>query len=469
MGRVDPSPLGSAAAVLSGWGRAAASRGELSRPASTVALAEMVQEFAANGERLIARGLGRSYGDAAQGGGQKVLDMTGLDAVLEFDPATGVLRAEAGLSIDALLRSCVPAGWFVPVTPGTRQVTLGGAVAADVHGKNHHRDGSFGQHVRALSLCTPTGVVRLGRVEREALFWSTVGGMGLTGVVSEVEVQLTPIESAYLRVDTDRAVNLEAAMAMLAEGDDRYRYSVAWIDCLSSGSSFGRSVLTRGAHAVAGELEGKLAAKPLAYAPRAPAKIPFAPPVTPLNSLSARLLNELWYRKAPRHKEGEIQTIGTFFHPLDGVGSWNLLYGPRGFTQYQLVVPFGAEDTIRAVIETLQRRHLPSFLGVLKRFGAADPAPLSFPRPGWTLALDLPLGRPGLPEALDALDALVLEAGGRVYLAKDGRLSPVLMEAMYPRLVEWRRVATSADPDGVFSSDLATRLHLRPTERDGPR
>jgi decaprenylphospho-beta-D-ribofuranose 2-oxidase len=448
-------------ALLSGFGRGPASRANLHRPTSSKELHDLVAELGASGTPLLGRGLGRAYGDAAQSGGGNVIDMTGLDRVLELDAGRAVARAEAGLSLDALLRESVPRGLFVPVTPGTRHVTLGGAVAADVHGKNHHRDGSIGRHVRELNLLTPDGPRRLGPDREPEAFWATVGAMGLTGIVSEVEVQMTPIESAYMRVDTDRAKDLESCMTLLAEGDDRYRYSVAWIDCLAGGSSLGRSVLTRGEHALAGELTGAHADAPLDYAPRGPVTVPRALPACPLNALSGRVLNELWYRKAPRHREGEIQPLSTFFYPLDGIGDWNLLYGPRGFTQYQLVVPFGAEEVIAAVLETLQREHQAVFLGVLKRFGEESPAPLSFPKPGWTLALDLALGRPGLSETLDRIDELVLLASGRVYLAKDGRLSAQRFCAMYPRLEQWREQADRLDPRRQLVSDLSSRLHLR--------
>jgi decaprenylphospho-beta-D-ribofuranose 2-oxidase len=450
--------------LLSGWGRGHSTRAELLRPNTAAELEGILSKAAGP---LIARGLGRAYGDAAQSAGGTVIDMTGLCEILDLDLGTGLLRAEAGLSIDALLREVVPLGWFIPVTPGTRLVTLGGAVAADVHGKNHHRDGSLGVHLEMLRLLTPSGTFELGPDREPELFWATIGGMGLTGMLSEVALRLTSIETAYMRVDTDRAADLEECMAMLADGDDRYRYSVAWVDCVAGGRSLGRSVLTRGDHARQRDLSGQRADAPLSYEARTRLSVPFPAPGSPVRPGTVRALNEVWFRKAPRHAEGEIQPFSTFFYPLDGVGDWNLLYGRRGFTQYQLVVPFGAEWVIRSVLESLQQRHLSSCLGVLKRFGAADAAPLSFPRAGWTLALDLPLARAGLPEALDDLDHLVLEAGGRVYLAKDGRLSPSHLHAMYPRIPEWRRTVASVDPAGVLASDLANRLHLRePRDED---
>jgi len=454
--------------LLTGFGGGQGTAAELRRPASRAELVELVAGLAAAGRPILARGLGRAYGDAACSAGGAVLDTGALDRLLALDAAAATVRAEAGLSLDALLRESLPAGLFVPVTPGTRHVSLGGAVAADVHGKNHHREQSFGTHLRALELVGATGPRRLTPDEDGEAFWATVGGMGLTGVVTEVEMEMIRVESAYMRVDTDRAADLEAAMALLTEGDDRYRYSVAWVDCLARGSSLGRSVLTRGEHALASELSGPRAEAPLAYEPRRPFAVPFAPPLSAVNALSGRALNALWYRKAARHAEAEIQTIASFFYPLDGLADWNLLYGPHGFTQYQLVVPFAAAAVVARVIETLQREHQAVYLAVLKRFGPADPAPLSFPEPGWTLALDLALGRPGLAHALDLLDELVLAAGGRVYLAKDGRLSPGRFAAMYPRLGEWREAAARLDPGGHFVSDLSSRLSLRHDRTGAP-
>ncbi len=432
---------------LAGWGRTPAASASVVTPSSEEALVELLGRGP-----LCARGLGRSYGDAAQLAGGTVADLTGLDEIGPIDDA-GLVTLGAGASVDALLAVSLPEGWFVPVTPGTRQVTMGGAVAADVHGKNHHRDGSFGSHVESLRLATPRGVFDVSPAVDPDLFWATVGGMGLTGIVTRVRLRLLRVESDVVLVDTERFDDLDGVMAAMVEGDERYRYSVAWVDCTARGSRTGRAVLTRGDHAPAG-----------ADAPRAPRagrlSVPFVAPPGLLNRLSVRAFNEAWFRRAPRHAVAEPHSIGGFFHPLDGVADWNRLYGPRGFLQYQFVVPEGAGDTVRAVVERLARSGLVSFLAVLKRFGPGDPGHLSFPLAGWTLALDLPVGAPSLPGELDALDELVLSVGGRVYLAKDARLAPAKVEAMYPRLEEWRAVRGRVDPEGVLSSDLARRLHL---------
>lgn len=454
--------------LLSGWGLAPQSTAALLRPRTPGEAAEAFAAVLSGTGPVVPRGLGRAYNDAAQCAGGTVLDMTGCDRILEADLTTGVVRAEAGLSVDALLRWSVPRGWFVPVTPGTRFVTLGGAMAADIHGKNHHQVGSFASAVTSLELLAPTGRHSLSPTGDPSLFWATAGAMGLTGLILELSLQLLPIETSRMLVDTERAANLDECMSLMTERDDQYRYSVAWIDCLATGPRLGRAVLTRGDHASRRDLAGRRkragpgSAGPLAYGPRRLATVPFTPPRRPLTPATIAAFNEMWFRKAPRRRLGELQTIATFFHPLDGLAGWNRLYGPAGFTQYQCVVPFGAEGVVRRLLEQLSDRRLASFLAVLKRFGPGNDGPLSFPAPGWTLALDLPLGLSGLGELLDAFDEEVAGAGGRVYLAKDARVRPSVLRAMYPRLAEWQAVRDGLDPTGRLASNLARRLGLVP-------
>jgi len=452
--------------LLSGWGRTAPSAAEVVRavhPQFVDEAVTMAGQPGGTGRGLIARGLGRSYGDAAQNAGGMVLDATWLDAVHRVDLDAGVIKVGAGVSLQTLMERFVPLGWFVPVTPGTRLVTVGGAIAADIHGKNHHVDGSFCTHVTEMTLATPTGTAAVSATSDPDLFWATAGGMGLTGVITDATLQMIPVETSYLLVDTERAPDLDSTMDKLVTGDAGYRYSVAWIDCQSTGSRLGRSVLTRGDHARLGDLPDRLRLAPdraRAFGPRMLARVPLTPPSGLLNPLTVGAFNEFWFRKAPRHQVGRARHMAGFFHPLDGVGAWNRLYGTRGFLQYQFVVPDRGGETVRRVIERLGALKLASFLAVLKRFGPGDPGPLSFPMPGWTLALDLPVGHHGLDLLLDELDGEVIGAGGRIYLAKDSRVSPAAFRAMYPRVDEWVAVRDRVDPRGVLRSDLGRRLGL---------
>ena len=444
--------------LVGGWGRGSASSSQIAHVRTQVDLERIVIGARGSSTPILARGLGRSYGDAAQCAGGILLDCTALDQIIETDFDSGKIRVESGISLDALLRLAVPRGWFVSVTPGTRQVTVGGAIAADVHGKNHHREGAFSAHVESVALVTPRGRIDVDPETQGEIYWATVGGMGLTGVIAQADLRLRPIETAFMVVDTDRAADLGACMTQLTAGDDYYHYSVAWVDCLARGRHLGRSVIARGEHARLVDLSPRQKAGALDYRPQSHAKVPIAPTFNAVTPSLIAAWNELWFRKAPRRRVGEIQSIDQFFYPLDAVGHWNRLYGPRGFTQYQFVVPFDAEETIRKVIEHLQGAGVAPSLAVLKRFGDADPAPLSFPIPGWTLALDLPLGGAAVGPVLDELDDLVANAGGRVYLAKDGRLRPELLAAMYPRLDEWLATRQRIDDDDIFVSDLWRRL-----------
>ena len=433
------------------------------RPTSAIELRRALPH--PSGRGLLARGLGRGYGDCAQNSGGTVIETTDVDAFTIHEAETGddtvLVTAEAGASIDRLLHALVPQGLFVPVTPGTRYVTVGGAVAADIHGKNHHHKGSWCQHVSSLRLQLASGeVVEIGPDRDPELFWATAGGMGLTGVVLDVTFHCPRIESGRVLVDTDRAANLDEVLELMVSGDHAYDYSVAWIDLMAGGGSTGRSVLTRGRFATAEEAAPATGDEPLAY--RA-GVLATAPPIVPnglLNKLTVKAFNELWFRKAPRQRRDELQTIPTFFHPLDMVGGWNRIYGPTGFLQWQFVIPFGAEATLRRIIEELGRSGCTSFLAVLKSLGESDPGPLSFPAQGWTLALDIPAGVSGLGPLLDRLDDLVAAEGGRVYLAKDSRMRAELVPVMYPRLDEWRGVRDRVDPDRRITSDLARRLGL---------
>jgi decaprenylphospho-beta-D-ribofuranose 2-oxidase len=445
--------------LLSGWGNTAPSLAHVVSIHDPQQIAEQVRGCGPRG--VLARGLGRSYGDAAQSGGGTVLDLSSLDDIV-LDEGRGVVTAGAGVSLDALLRVILPKGFFVPVTPGTRMVTVGGAIAADVHGKNHHVDGTFGSHVQSMTVIDGRGEERTLAPDAPNSqdvedFWATVGGMGLTGIITEATFDLIPVGSSLISVDTERADDLDDVMARMVERDDDYRYTVAWIDAVASS---GRGVITRGDHAPIEAIPSDKRAKARAFAPKPLATAPRMIPGGLLNSLSVRAFNEAWYRKAPRQRAGELQTVGAFFHPLDGVQEWNRIYGPRGFVQYQFVVPDSASEVVGIALDSLRKVGAPSFLTVLKRFGESNPAPLSFPRSGWTLAIDVPASIPGLGAALDRLDELVANSGGRLYLAKDSRQSPDMLARTYPQLAQWQAIRDRMDPSGVFTSDLARRLSL---------
>jgi decaprenylphospho-beta-D-ribofuranose 2-oxidase len=440
---------------LTGWGRTAPSVADLvdARPdeldASTIA-------DLATDRGIIARGLGRAYGDPAQNGGGSVLRLTPGPILL--DPASGTVTAGGGVGFDELLRHVVPRGWFVPVTPGTRFVTVGGAIASDIHGKNHHTDGTFGSHVEAMTLLLADGSRRcLTEAADPSLWWATIGGMGLTGVILDATFRLLPIETSRCLVETQRMPHLDALLEVMEASDHLHRYSVAWIDLVAGGAHLGRSVLTRGDHATLEDL-GPDCTDPLAFRPPALASVPRGTPNL-LNRLSVRAFNELWYRKSPRAHRG-LESITGFFHPLDMVGEWNRLYGAPGFLQYQFVVPFDAVDMLRAIVRTVVSSGHASFLAVLKRLGAENAGMLSFPTAGWTLTMDLPAGVDGLGSLLERLDRMVLEVGGRHYLAKDATATPSMVRAEYPRLGEWLEVRRRVDPTGVWISDQARRLDL---------
>jgi decaprenylphospho-beta-D-ribofuranose 2-oxidase len=400
----------------------------------------------------IARGLGRSYGDAAQLSGGHVLDMSGVRG-FELDEDEGAVTAHAGVSIGELLSSLVPQGWMLPVVPGTQHVSIGGAIASDVHGKNHASAGSFSAHVRQISLLTAAGdLLELEPGDPSGLFEATAGGMGLTGLVLSAQIKLAKVGSAFMSVDTDRARDLDDALALLAQDGGPHR--VAWLDLL--GSRPGRGIVTRAAHAPAEPHP----AHPGRATVQASVTVPERWPAGVMRASTIRVYNELRYRRTPRRERGRPQGLGVHMFPLDALAAWPRLYGSAGLFQYQFVVPAGQERVLHAVVSALGRERVPCFLAVLKDLGPANDAPLSFPLAGWTLALDLPRAARGVRALLDTFDDLVAGAGGRVYLTKDARLRAGAARAMYPRLAEWQEVRAAADPDGLWRSDLALRTGL---------
>jgi len=442
--------------LLSGWGRTAPSAAAVHSPLSTDDIAAELAGAPARG--VIARGLGRSYGDVAQNAGGLVLDLTGMNRILAFDEAEGIVTCEGGCSLADLIARCLPAGWFLPVVPGTRYVTAGGAVANDVHGKNHHRDGSFGEHVLSLTLLTPAGELReLDPARTPQEFRATVGGLGLTGVIVEVTLRLVPVETGVMRVTTERAPTLEHALDRLTATDHLHRYSVAWLDCAIAGRGFGRALLLRGDHATRAELPADRQSEALAPPSERGIGVPPWASLAPLiRPATVAAFNELYF-KAAREDEGALQALGPFFFPLDAVRNWNRIYGRSGFLQYQFVVPFGAENALLELVRLVSSGPRPAALVVLKRFGGSEGL-LSFPQPGWTVAIDIPLPAAGLGPLLDVADDIVASTGGRVYLAKDSRLRRDRLRAMYPQLAEWEETRAALDPDGRMRSDLARRL-----------
>ncbi len=433
--------------LVTGWGRHGAVDMHVVEPSDRGEL----ERVDAPNNNVVPRGLGRSYGDAAQRADGTALVTTGCRRVEWIDQANGVLRADAGVTIGELIQIGIPLGYFVPVSPGTRNVTVGGAIAADIHGKNHHVDGSFGEHVLQLTLrLADDSIVECSPAVEADLFWATVGGMGLTGVIIDAVITMAAVPSSTISVETTRHGTLDELMDVMRNSDADHDFSVAWVDLLTRG----RSVLTQGGFADAAEVASHPAG-PLRR-PRTPsAALPPLPPVRWVQRPFVRAFNELWFRRAPAEQTVTQESITGFFHPLDAIRDWNRLYGSTGFVQWQCVVK--SDDALRSICADFASQ--PAFFTVLKRFGAENPAPLSFPTPGWTLAVDLP-ATPQVFAALERFDQQVVDANGRLYLAKDARMSRATFEAGYPRLDDWKQVRRAVDPQRRFTSDLAERLGL---------
>jgi len=442
---------------LSGWGRYPVESCHLFRPEKRSGVAATL----ASGLQpsYISRGLGRSYGDAALNQNAGVIWHILLNRFLSFDSASGVLECESGVSLAEIIQYFLPRGWFLPVTPGTKFVSVGGAIAADIHGKNHHQDGSLSNFVLDFRLLVPTGEVLLCSPSlNPEIFWATVGGMGLTGVLLSTRLQLRRVDSAYVFVDFHKASNLDDALATMEASDDRYDYSVAWIDGLATGKTMGRSVLMRGNHAAAAELPARV--RHALAAPTVPQWNLFVDfPSWTLNRLTVKAFNTAYYavhRTVPR----QLVSFEKFFYPLDAIDQWNRMYGKRGFVQYQIALPQASgRSGLRAILDRLARSGRASFLAVLKRFGDAGPGLLSFPLRGYTLALDIPAAR-GLVPFLHELDRMTLDFGGRIYLAKDAVLRAGDFAAMYPKLEDFRAIKRKLDPQRLLSSSLARRLGI---------
>ena len=421
---------------------------------------EQVADLIRRNGALIPRGLGRAYGDAALNP-QLTLSMLALDRMSAFDADTGLLTCEAGVTLADILKVFAPRGWFPAVVPGTKLVTVGGMIAADVHGKNHHRDGAFGAQVQSLRLALADGALRrCSRMEHSDLFNATVGGMGLTGVILEASFRLKPIETAFLQVETLAAKDLEETLALFEDSAD-WPYSVAWLDCLARGAKLGRSLLTRAAFMASGELPRPLVQAPLRPAAKRLLTVPLDAPALLLNRASIGTFNELFYQHGRMRQGARPMHFDPYFFPLDRIDAWNRLYGRRGFVQYQCVLPKAESPAaLAALLARVSASGRGSFLAVLKLLGPAGEGPLSFPLPGYTLSLDFPM-RDGTLDLLDALDGITHECGGRVYLAKDACCAPERLRRGYPRLDAFAEVrAQAAGADGKFASELSRRLRL---------
>lgn len=442
---------------IAGWGRFPVQECHLLRPEKYRHLSPLC----AGPGNLIPRGLGRSYGDAALNENGQVLLTERVNRFLEFDREQGIIRAESGVRLADLIELALPSGWFPVVVPGTRQVSLGGCVAADVHGKNHHRDGSFGDHLLRMDLFTGRGLESCSPDNEPDLFGATIGGMGLTGVIGEVVMKLLPVRSAYIVARHQVAADLESLVRYLAEPAYDDHYTVAWLDCFARGAELGRGIVISGHHAEPEELPPGLRARPFAQPPLPELSLPVNLPGWLLSTLTGRAFNEFYFRRQAARRGSFVIDCGRFFFPLDALDHWYRLYGRRGFLQYQCVLGgTQAAAGVRRLLERLHRAGCYSLLAVLKRLGPGNRNPLSFSREGYTLALDIP--RRALPDLsfLADLDRITLEHEGRVYLAKDARLDRRTFRLMYPDYPRWLEVKRAVDPDNIFSSSLARRLNI---------
>ncbi len=430
--------------TISGWANYPQQEALLLTPYSSASIKAIVEQEGS----IIARGMGRSYGDSANA--PKVLQTSYCDHFIDFDEKTGRLTAEAGITLREILRVIVNSGWFFPVTPGTSYVTLGGAIASDVHGKNHHIEGTFGQHVISITMLLGRGdIVTVSQLENVDLFHATCGGMGLTGVILSATIQLIPIQSSSINQKTIKADCVES----ICEAFDDYSsatYSVAWIDCLAKGKSLGRSVLMLGEHAEKGDLEINF---------KDPVYVPFNTPSALLNSLSMKAFNGTYWQRA-KHNHTQIVPLMSYFYPLDAIGNWNKLYGKDGFLQYQCVIPkVDGIANMRKLLTEIADSGKVSFLAVLKQFGKANDHHLSFPIEGYTLALDFKFTASTIT-TLHRLEDLVIAMGGRVNLTKDAIMQEATFKASYPQWEKFELVREKFGAIGKFSSAQSKRLGL---------
>lgn len=437
--------------LISGWGNSIHSHTLLKKVQTDLQLSDFE-----NVRGVIPRGLGRSYGDSASNAGGITLESP-ISSGIKIDVTHGIVVVAAGLTISELERNALQFGFFPHVVPGTGNVTVGGAIASDIHGKSHHYSGSFSNHVLEIELLTADGIKRVIHPEGKSskLFWATVGGMGLTGLILQAKIQLQKIECAFVTTKEVRARSFEALLETLLDFNKSYLYTVAWIDI--SGKQTGRGIVSGANHSVVNELNKKQSRNKLLLPRSRTIKVHFPFKFSIVNRFTVSIFNRLWFFKPLNNR---VQNIQKYMHPLDGIQNWNMFYGTRGFIQYQFVVPFQQERVLKIVIEKLRDAKCSSPLSVLKSFGSESKGLISFPIPGWTLAIDLPVGLPGLHVILREIDELVVAAGGRVYLTKDSCLDSKHMMVMYPCLSEWKKVKDIVDPKNFWQSDQGRRLKL---------
>jgi FAD/FMN-containing dehydrogenase len=432
---------------VTSWGRAVRGRQRVAGPAFRDEVGGLLAARPP-GASCLAVGLRRSYGDSCLNADGVLIETTRLNRFMAFDPDTGVLRAEAGASLADILSLCVPRGFFLPTTPGTRLVTLGGAVANDVHGKNHHAAGTFGRHVRSIGLLRGDGSrVVLSATTEPGLFGATIGGLGLTGIIEWVEIALVAIPSAWLDVETIRFASLAGFWEIARASTSTHEHTVAWIDCAASGNALGRGIFSRA--------NWRPGADRTAHTDRTWKQVPFDAPARLLNAWTIRAFNETYYRLKGRRTQIQVEHYAPFFYPLDAIVDWNRLYGRPGFYQYQCVIPSPAqEQAVPALLGEIVAAGVGSFLAVLKTFGGLpSPGLLSFPREGATLALDFPNRGGSTLQLMERLDAIVRDAAGALYPAKDGRMSAAMFRLGYPG---WERFKPYIDP--AFESDFWRRV-----------
>lgn len=422
----------------------------------TFSFDSQLQSLVKESSSFIPRGNGRCYGDGSLG--TTTISTLKYDKILSFDTSKGIFECESGITLDHVLEVTVPKGWFLPVTPGTKFITVGGAVASDVHGKNHHIDGAFSQHVLEMDLVLGSGeTITCSSIKNPDLFRATCGGMGLTGVITRVKFDLKKIETAYIKQKQIKAENLEEIIRLFDEYKD-YTYSVAWIDCLKKGAHFGRSILILGEHAKLNELSEKQKKAPLTVSKKKQIPFPVNLPSWVLNSFTVKAFNFLYYGKNFKRLIDNVVPYEPFFYPLDAIANWNRGYGKKGFVQYQFVLPLQAKEGLVEILHKISAEGLGSFLAVLKVFGKQESL-ISFPMEGYTLALDFPV-RKGLFGFLDELDKIVLKYGGRLYMSKDARMKPDILEAGYPDLSEFKTIVERYNPSAKIHSIQSDRLLL---------